>query len=244
MHNNLILLILFRYDNNVLILKMMKHCFMNVYTWIVLVRMELYGNMFMLMLVVWHRFDMIVIGGVQHLIYIDNLEYVSCVFCQFVRLPDWCAQPAWLYPKTPSPIPQYLPISTHPPPAHPRAIIYHPPRFGSSYFLKYWNSGFLQIGHQSHHLVRHPRLQRTPLEAHRTGSMFCPSFIINYGTRVTLWSIMFRNVTLPGKTHTPYFCLKYRNSIFLQVHHQSHHLVRHPWLQSTPEHSRDQPLRY
>ena len=32
MHNNLILLILFRYDNNVLILKMMKHCFMNVYT--------------------------------------------------------------------------------------------------------------------------------------------------------------------------------------------------------------------
>ena len=116
----------------------------------------------------------------------------------------------------------YSPIPPHiysPPPAHPRAIIYHPPRFGSSYFLKYWNSGFLQIGHQSHHLVRHPRLQRTPLEAHRTGSMFCPSFIINYGTRVTLWSIMFRNVTFPGKTHTPYFCLKYRNSIFLQVHH-------------------------
>ena len=27
---------------------------------------------------------MIVIGGVQHLIYTDNLEYVSCVFCQLL----------------------------------------------------------------------------------------------------------------------------------------------------------------
>ena len=60
---------------------------------------------------------------------------------------------------------------------------------------------FPYIWHRSLHLVSHPRLRSTPLDAHRDGSMSAPSFRKNYDTRDKLWPIMFQNATFPSKTH-------------------------------------------
>ena len=45
---------------------------------------------------------------------------------------------------------------------------------------------FPYIWHRSLHLVSHPGLQSTPLDAHREGSMSAPSFRKNYDTRYKL----------------------------------------------------------
>ena len=48
-----------------------------------------------------------------------------------------------------------------------------------------------------------PRAARTPLDAHRDGSMSAPSFRINYNTRDELWPAMFQNTIVPVKTADP-----------------------------------------
>ena len=60
---------------------------------------------------------------------------------------------------------------------------------------------FPYIWHRSLHLVSHPGLPSTPLDAHREGSMSAPSFRNNYDTRDKLWRIMFKNVAFPGRTY-------------------------------------------
>ena len=62
---------------------------------------------------------------------------------------------------------------------------------------------FQHIWHRSLHLVSHPGLQSTPLDAHREGSMSAASFRIDYDTRDKLWPIIFQNTTFAGKAHVP-----------------------------------------
>ena len=62
---------------------------------------------------------------------------------------------------------------------------------------------YIYIWHQSLHLVSHPGLQSTPLDAQRDGNMSAASFSKNYDTRVEFWPIMFQNVTFPGKPYDP-----------------------------------------
>ena len=59
------------------------------------------------------------------------------------------------------------------------------------------------VWHQPLHLVSHPGLQSTPLDAHRGGDAYPANFAQNYDTRAESWPIMFQNVTCPDESHDP-----------------------------------------
>ena len=61
----------------------------------------------------------------------------------------------------------------------------------------------LYVRHWSLHLVSHPGLQSTPLDARRDGNVSAADFNKNYDTRIKIWPLVCQNVIFSDKNDEP-----------------------------------------